>query len=105
MLCVVQNVMHFEIPHKDSAPTAVAKIKQALNQSRGELQKHATGITEKWEGNTLHFGATVQGSTITGTLDIKDEVFVIDAKLPLLWRMFEGRIEKMIQEQAGKMLH
>jgi len=37
-------------------------------------------------------------------LKVTDTEFIVDAKLPLLWRMFEGRIEKMIQEQAKGML-
>jgi ABC-type ATPase with predicted acetyltransferase domain len=33
-----------------------------------------------------------------------DTDYIVDAKLPLLWRVFEGKIEKMIKEQASAML-
>ena len=67
---------------------------------RPHLKDQATVTREDWEGETLNFAAEVQGKTITGTLVVTDTEFVIDAKLPLLWRIFEGRIEKMIAEQA-----
>ena len=95
--------MHFQIPHKTSKFRAVQKVKQALNGARSQLKDQATISREDWEGETLHFAAEVQGKTITGTLVVTDKEFVIDAKLPLLWRIFEGRIEKMIAEQAKQL--
>jgi hypothetical protein len=64
------------------------------------LPKEVSIDEERWEGDTLHFAATLQGKQINGTLQVTDKDFVIDAKLPLLWRIFEGRIEKMIAEQV-----
>jgi hypothetical protein len=46
---------------------------------------------------------TLQGKQITGTLAIDDKDFIIDAKLPLLWRLFEGKIERTIAEQVKAM--
>ena len=91
--------MHFVVPHKTTQVGAVTKVRRALQQSRSELAKHAEITEERWQGNTLHFAANVQGKSITGTVDVTAKDFVIDAKLPLLWRLFEGRIEKMIAEQ------
>ncbi len=92
--------MHFQIPHKTSKFQAVQKVKLALTHARPQLKDQATIDEERWDGNTLHFAATVQGKKITGTLNVTDIHFVIDAKLPLLWRIFESRIEKMIVEQV-----
>ena len=96
--------MHFNFPHKTSAAHATARIKTALIQQRGELQKHITIKKEEWEGNTLSFAIELQGKNITGTVAITDNEYVIDAQLPLLWRMFEGKIEKEIANQVQGML-
>jgi hypothetical protein len=96
--------MHFNIPHKTSKLMALKKVRDALNAARPQLKGQATIEKEDWEGETLHFGATVQGKSITGTLVVTDTEFVIDAKLPLMWRLFEGRIEKMIAEQVKQMI-
>ena len=91
--------MHIQIPHKATKIQALTKVKLALEHGRSQLAGHATIDEERWEGDTLHFAATLQGKQITGTLLVTDKDLVVDAKLPLLWRIFEGRIEKMIGEQ------
>ena len=48
--------------------------------------------------------ADIQGQHISGTLEVRDAVFDINAKLPLMMRMFEGRIEKALKEQTAQML-
>jgi len=92
--------MHLQIPHKTNKIAALTKIKKALQEGRSQLGDMASIDEERWEGDTLHFTATLQGKQITGTLAVTDKDFVIDAKLPLLWRVFEGRIQKMIDEQV-----
>ncbi len=92
--------MHLQIPHKSNKISALTKVKKALQEGKSQLGAYATIDEERWEGDILHFAATLQGKQITGTLHVTDKDFVIDAKLPLLWRMFEGRIEKMLAEQV-----
>lgn len=92
--------MHFAVPHKTNKIAALTKVKKALQEGRSQLADMASIEEERWDGDTLHFAATLQGKNITGTLQVTDQEYVIDAKLPLLWRMFEGRIEKMISEQV-----
>ena len=96
--------MHFQILHDSTKFQATQKVKQALEHGKSQLGANATIDEERWEGETLHFAATLQGKQVTGTLEVTDKDFVIDAKLPLLWRIFEGKIEKMIAEQV-KSLH
>ena len=59
---------------------------------------------EEWNNSMLTFAFTTQGKQVTGTLRVTDEEFIVDAKLPLMWRLFEGKIEKMVAEQAQGML-
>jgi hypothetical protein len=92
--------MHLQVPHKSNKISALTKVKLALQHGKSQLGEHATIDEERWEGDTLHFAATLQGKQITGTLQVTDRDFVIDARLPLLWRIFEGRIERMIAEQV-----
>lgn len=92
--------MHLQIPHKSNKHEALTRVRRALNEGRSQLGSYATLDEERWEGSILHFAATLQGKQITGTLEVTDQDFVLDAKLPLLWRIFEGRIEKMLEEQV-----
>jgi len=94
--------MHVEIPHHFSQKEGVNRVKMALNQSRAQVLQQAPDLKTDWDGTTLNFSATIQGKAITGSLEVKEKQFVLDAKLPLLWRIFEGRIEKAIREQVSR---
>ncbi len=76
----------------------------AMREARAKLGDQATIDKEEWQNDTLHFGITVQGQSITGTFEVRENDFGLDAKLPLMLRMFEGRIKKAIEEQAAGML-
>jgi hypothetical protein len=93
--------MHIEIPHKSNKQAAVARLKHGLVQAKPHLQGQAKIEKEEWNNDMLTFAVLVQGKQITGTVRVTDNEFIVDAKLPLLWRMFEGKIEKMIAEQAA----
>lgn len=98
--------MHIQFPHSFSKSDAASRVKQMLTETkvRPELAGKVEIQEERWEGDTLHFAFTAQGQHITGQLEVKDAEFVIDAKLPLMLRLFEGKIEKMIKEQTEQIL-
>jgi hypothetical protein len=98
---LVYALMHVEIPHQFSKKEAINRVKKALNESRGQILQQAPDFKADWQDDTLAFEATVQGKQINGTLEVEDKQFILDAKLPLLWRMFEGRIEKAIRDQVA----
>ena len=83
---------------------AITRIKKALVEHRGQILKNAQDVEDRWEGNVLHFAATVQGTKLSGTLTVLEHEFDIELKLPLMYRMFEGRIKKAIEEQAKGLL-
>ncbi len=92
--------MHIEIPNKFNQSEGVAHVKKGLDEARPKIDGQATIEKEEWVDNILNFGVLVQGQRITGALTVEDKKFTLDAKLPLLWRMFEGRIQKAVEEQV-----
>lgn len=96
--------MQITIPHKFTKEQAKERVVAALREAREKIGNQATIEKEEWTGDTLNFGFTVQGQSITGTFEVRDNDFNLDAKLPLMLRMFEGRIKKAIEEQAAAML-
>lgn len=95
--------MHFNFPHKTSAVAAKNRITSVLTEHRAEITQHAKITKEEWEGDTLAFVVELQGKNITGTLQITDTEYILDAQLPLLWRIFEGKIEKEVYKQLEQM--
>ncbi len=96
--------MHIVIPHKTTQAAAVAKVKDGIEKGRSQIANHATITEERWDGDTLHFAVDLQGKAISGTLEVGEADYVLDAKLPLLWRMFEGRIEAEVENQVKKLV-
>jgi hypothetical protein len=96
--------MHIVIPHKTTQSKAVEKVKEGIEKGRAQIAEQAVINEERWEGNTLHFGVSLQGKKITGTLEIGEADYVLDAKLPLMWRIFEGRIEAEVGNHVKKLL-
>lgn len=96
--------MQISIPHKFTKAEAKERVMIALREAHEKLGNQATIEKEEWAGDTLNFGFTVQGQSITGTFEVRDNDFNLNAALPLMLRMFEGRIKKAIEEQAAAML-
>ncbi len=96
--------MTFNVPHNTTKDAAVARVKEALRKARAEIGDKATIDEERWEGDTLHFAFTAQGQSISGTLHITDTNYDAEIKLPLMLRMFEGKIKSMIEAEVTKML-
>jgi hypothetical protein len=95
--------MHIAVPHNTSASKAQGRVKSMLNQNRGMIMQQAKINKEEWQGTTLNFAVEIQKKAVTGSLAITDTEYVLDAQLPLLWRMFEGKIEKEIKKQIESM--
>lgn len=97
--------MQIKLPHNlKTEGAAILRAKQALNEMRKQLPKEASIGKEEWLGNVLSFEATANKITITGTLTVTTTEYDVYAKLPLMLRMFEGKIEKAIKEQTAQML-
>jgi hypothetical protein len=96
--------MQIKIPHKFTKAEAKERVMVALREARTKLGDQATIDREEWQGDTLHFGFTAQGQSISGTFEVLDKEFDLNAKLPLMLRMFEGKIKAAIEQQAAALL-
>lgn len=97
--------MHIKLPHNlKTEGAAIVRAKQALNEMRKQLPPNASINKEEWSDNALAFDVTADKINITGMLVVTDTDYDLTAKLPLMLRMFEGRIEKAIKEQTTQML-
>jgi hypothetical protein len=95
--------MKFKIKHKTSKFEATQRIKKMLVEQRKQIEANATDVKTEWKGDVLEFAFTANGTHITGTLTVTDHEFDVYAKLPLMYRLFEGTIEKMITAEAAKL--
>ena len=95
--------MQFKFPHKTNKIEAITRIKKLLVEQQAKIAENATVDKAEWNDNVLTFAFTAQGTHITGTVTVTDTDFDIYAKLPLMYRLFEGQIEKAIAAEAAKL--
>lgn len=93
--------MEIHIPHTFTKQGAITQIKKALEDAQTKLAGQATIERAEWEGDTLVYAVTVQGAKISGSVVVGDTAFDIIIKLPLMLKLFEGRIKKQIEEQLA----
>lgn len=96
--------MQITLPFQGTQAEGIVKVKQMIEQHQKEIRENATDVTMDWQDNVLNFAFTSQGKSISGTLTVKDNEFDVYAKLPLMYRMFEGTIERMIKAEVEKQL-
>ncbi len=95
--------MQFSLPFTGTTEQGVARLKQLLDEHRAQVAQKATDVKEEWNGNVLSFAFTAEGKHIEGTVTVRDGSYDVYAKLPLMMRMFEGTIERMIQAEVKKL--
>lgn len=95
--------MQFKIPHKSNQAEAISRIERMLKDQKDKIAENASDVKADWAGNVLTFAFTAQGTHISGTLTVTDTEYEVYAKLPLMYKLFEGTIERMIQAEAAKL--
>lgn len=94
--------MKVTLPHNGTKAQGIERIKKLIEDSREKIAQNAGEIKEEWHDNVLTFSFSAQGQHIEGTLTVDDSAYELYAKLPLALRLFEGTIERMIEEEAKK---
>jgi len=92
------------VAHQLGAAAATERLKTFLEDVRrdhGDKLKDARG---EWQGNTLHFGCTVYGMGIQGTMEVSETSVNVNGKLPLAAALFRGQVEKSIRDELVKEL-
>lgn len=95
--------MRIAVPHHTSKDVARGKVDQRLGQLLSQFGGHAEEIEHEWLGDTMRFKGKARGLAVEGTIDVTDAEIILDAKLPLVAKMFEGRIREAVEREAGAM--
>lgn len=95
--------MRIDVPHHTSKDAARKKVDARLGQLLAQFGGHAEEIEHEWLGDTMRFKGKARGMTLEGTVEVTDATIVLDAKLPLMVKMFEGRIRQAVEREADAM--
>lgn len=95
--------MHIAVPHRTTKTAARAQLELRLGQLLGKFSQQASDLHHEWDGDTLRFRGKARGLSIEGTVEVTDTEVLIEGKLPLLARAFEGKIKQTVELEAEKM--
>ena len=95
--------MRIAVPHHTSKDVARGKVDQRLVQLLSQFGGHAEEVEHEWLGDTMRFKGKARGMLVEGTVEVTDAEIVLDAKLPLIAKMFEGRIRQAVEREADAM--
>jgi putative polyhydroxyalkanoate system protein len=95
--------MRIAVPHHTSKDVARGKVDQRLGQLLSQFSGHAEEIEHEWLGDTMRFKGRARGVSVEGTVEVNDASVILEAKLPLMARMFEGRIRQAVEREADAM--
>lgn len=95
--------MQLRVPHNTTQALAIEKAQALIAQARPKLAEQAADIKEEWNGNVLNFGFSGQGQRIDGTVTVTDTEYELYVKLPLALRLFEGKIQRMLEAEVHKL--
>src|SRR5262245_23970251 len=92
------------VNHKLGAADATERLNTFLEDVRRDYGDKLQDARGEWQGNTLHFGFTVYGMGIQGTMEVSDTSVNVNGKLPLAAALFRGQAEKSIRDELVKEL-
>jgi hypothetical protein len=95
--------MRISIPHHTTRQRARQKVESRLGSLLGQFGHHADELKHEWTGDTLRFKGKARGLSVEGTVEVTDTEVVVEGKLPLIARPFEGRAKQAIQSELDSM--
>lgn len=95
--------MRIAVEHHTSKENARRRVEGRLDQLLAQFGGRADEIEHEWLGDTLRFKGKARGLSVEGTVEVTDSEVIVDGKLPLMARMFEGRIRQAVEREADAM--
>jgi hypothetical protein len=95
--------MRIAVEHHTSREIAKNKVELRLSQLLGQFSDKAEEVEHEWFGDTLTFKGKAKGLKVEGTVEVTDAAVIIDGKLPLIAKPFEGKIREAVQKEADSM--
>jgi hypothetical protein len=99
----MSKALTVSIPHNLGVTEARKRLEQGLAGLGDQIPGGMSHVRQSWDGNRLNFAADAMGQTISGWLDIYEDVVNMELNLPGLLGMIAGTIKGKV-EQQGRLL-
>lgn len=92
------------VEHKLTQSEAILRIKEEINKAKDKYGGQVTGFKQEWKGNTLRLSGDVRGKEVSVVAIFRLSTINVEGDIPRMFLFFRGRIEKMIQKEASRLL-
>ena len=92
------------ISHSLGKQRARERIEHSLGHIRAQLAPFVTSIEDAWTGDHLTFRVIAMGQTVTGRIEVQDELVRVELVLPGLLGLLAGRIVGQVRQQGTSLL-
>ena len=92
------------VSHRLGRVEAVRRLREGLEQAKGQLGSLITIEQETWEGDTLRFRMRALGQTALGTIDVLEDAMSIEVSLPWLLAKAAKRLLPILRKEATLLL-
>ncbi len=96
--------MKIEVPHSLGADQALTKLKSFATQLLSDHKDLIQDVTQSWTGNKGQFNLKAKGFDINGIINVLADKVIVESKLPMMLKPFQGQIEKIIIDELKKLL-
>ena len=88
--------MNISFPHGTTKAQALEQLKADSSNLVARFGSGASDLQQEWQDDHLTFSFKAQGLSIRGSLAVGEEQVGIEVHLPLMARIFEGRVRQEI---------
>jgi hypothetical protein len=92
------------IPHRLDRQEAMRRPDSGISRLRTELAGLVSMLDYSWEANTLNFSASAMWQTITGRIEVLDDVERIEIDLPWLMRLLGDTVTNQVRDRGIALL-
>jgi len=98
--------MRIEHRYNGTKEIAYEKLSTLLTELQKQYANEISNVATSWNNkkDRMDFIFDVRGFTLRGNMNVTDSLVIIEGKIPLLVRPFQGQAERRIKEKLEEIL-
>lgn len=96
--------MKITIPHSLGAAEARRRIESRMSMLKTQYGRYIDDVVQLWQDDTLFVDVRSRGLKGTGKVEVGESEVTVEGELPLMARMFEGKIKSAVEREAEEIL-
>jgi len=79
------------------------KAEKMISEALEKFGDKISELQQSWSGNTLKFSFRAMGFFVSGEATAKDNLIMLQGKIPYAAVLFKGKIEEIIRQKAREL--